>query len=118
VVGVDNFLYGWLGSFPDFHDVPAHDIRLRNEKFITLNPLVLTSESPALVSTAPFSPFAQDREGDVVRGRTKAGGTVLRMNPDGTDLEVFAWGLRNPFGLQWGPDGNLYAADNGFDNRG
>jgi glucose/arabinose dehydrogenase len=40
------------------------------------------------------------------------------MNPDGTGLEVYAWGLRNPFGVQWGPDGQLYATDNAYDERG
>lgn len=29
----------------------------------------------------------------------KASGTILRMNPDGSGLEVYAWGLRNPFGV-------------------
>jgi glucose/arabinose dehydrogenase len=40
------------------------------------------------------------------------------MNADGTQLEVYAWGLRNPFGVMWSPDGKLYAADLGFDERG
>jgi glucose/arabinose dehydrogenase len=31
---------------------------------------------------------------------------------------VYAWGIRNPFGLAWGPDGKLYATDNGYDERG
>jgi glucose/arabinose dehydrogenase len=53
-----------------------------------------------------------------VRGAIKASGTILRMNPDGSDLEVYAWGLRNPFGVMWGPDGKLYASDNGYDERG
>lgn len=53
-----------------------------------------------------------------VRGTIKANGTILRVNPDGSDLEVYAWGLRNPFGVMWGPDGKLYASDNGYDERG
>jgi glucose/arabinose dehydrogenase len=40
------------------------------------------------------------------------------MNPDGSNLEQYAWGLRNPFGLAWSPDGRLFAADNGYDERG
>jgi glucose/arabinose dehydrogenase len=28
---------------------------------------------------------------------------ILRMNPDGSDLEVFASGLRNPVGMDWEP---------------
>ncbi|HYE79497.1 MAG TPA: PQQ-dependent sugar dehydrogenase, partial [bacterium] len=31
---------------------------------------------------------------------------------------MFAWGLRNPYGLELGPDGSLYVTDHGFDARG
>jgi glucose/arabinose dehydrogenase/cytochrome c553 len=37
---------------------------------------------------------------------------VLRMNPDGSDLEVFATGLRNAFDLTFAPNGDLFTADN------
>lgn len=37
---------------------------------------------------------------------------ILRMNPDGSDLEVFASGLRNPYDLAFTPDGDLFTADN------
>lgn len=118
VVGIDNFVFGWLSLYPDVHDIPARDIRLRNEEFITLNPFVFASKDAPMVRTQPFAPFATEREGDTVRGRLKANGTILRMNADGSNLEVYAWGLRNPFGVMWSQDGNLYAADNGFDDRG
>jgi glucose/arabinose dehydrogenase len=47
-----------------------------------------------------------------------ANGAVLRMTAEGANLEAYAWGLRNPFGVMWGPDGRLYASDNGCDERG
>lgn len=53
-----------------------------------------------------------------VYGDPFAPARVLRMNADGSGLEVYAWGLRNPFGVLWGPDGQLYAADNAYDERG
>ena len=40
------------------------------------------------------------------------------MRPDGSDLELVAWGFRNPFGLTFAPDGWLYVTDNGYDDRG
>jgi glucose/arabinose dehydrogenase len=40
---------------------------------------------------------------------------ILRMNPDGSDLEVFASGFRNPYDLAFSPNGELYTADNNPD---
>lgn len=76
-------------------------------------------KQPQMVNSFAFQPFATTPPDDgIVRGTTKANGAILRMNPDGSDLEVFAWGLRNPFGLIWSVDGQLYASDNGYDERG
>src|SRR5262249_51571545 len=43
---------------------------------------------------------------------TEHGGTVLRVSKDGSKLEVFATGLRNPNGLGASPDGMITEADN------
>lgn len=40
---------------------------------------------------------------------------ILRFSPDGTEVEVYARGLRNPYDIAWGGDGILYATDNGRD---
>lgn len=221
VVGLDSFKMGWLAKYPDVHDVPAKDIRLRPQPFETPDPLALLADGHAghgqkrnghaghghdpkakghvtekaheghggkkgaedkkrdghdhgkepakgedaeqgkepakdhkhdghdkgkepqqgtgheghgaakgpahgeghaghrMVSSYAFQPFGKTPPDDgAVRGQVKASGIILRMNPDGSDLEVYAWGLRNPFGVMWGPDGKLYASDNGYDERG
>jgi len=120
VVGTDNFAFGWLGKYPAEHDVAPKDLRTSGQEFLTLDPMVLTSsKEPPLVRTVPFAAFGTGAlKGNIAKGDVKANGTILRMNPDGSGLEVYAWGLRNPFGVKWGPDGKLYAADNGFDDRG
>ncbi len=41
--------------------------------------------------------------------------TILQANPDGTELRVFASGLRNPYDLVFDPEGRLWATDNGSD---
>ena len=46
-------------------------------------------------------------------------GTVLRMRPDGTDIQVYARGVRNSVGLAWHPvTGELWFTDNGRDHLG
>lgn len=46
-------------------------------------------------------------------------GTIMRMNPDGSGLEVFATGLRNSVGFDWQPQtGILWFTDNGVDQLG
>ena len=120
VVGIDNFVFGWLHKYPSFHDVPAHDIRLRRRVFEVPDPLWAVARNQArFAATSAYHAFGTPAlEGTVVKGNVRSNGTILRMNADGSNLEVYAWGLRNPFGVMWGPDGNLYTADNGFDERG
>jgi glucose/arabinose dehydrogenase len=45
--------------------------------------------------------------------------TITRMNPDGSDLEIFAKGVRNTVGFAWHPDTKeLWFTDNGRDHLG
>lgn len=44
--------------------------------------------------------------------------SIWRFNPDGSNGQLFASGLRNSVGLAWSPRGDLYATDNGRDLLG
>ncbi|MEQ8472455.1 MAG: PQQ-dependent sugar dehydrogenase [Marinoscillum sp.] len=45
--------------------------------------------------------------------------SITRMNPDGSDREVFASGVRNTVGFTWHPEtGEMYFTDNGRDMMG
>ncbi len=48
--------------------------------------------------------------------RVKYEASILRMNPDGSDLETFATGFRNPYDLAFSPKGELFTADNSPDH--
>ena len=53
------------------------------------------------------------REGKVIDNPDS--GAVFRCNPDGTDMELFASGLRNPQSLAWNDMGDLFTGDNNAD---
>jgi len=120
VVGVDNYLLGWLAPYPDFSDRPGKDVTLRGQAFESADPLTALAKNKArMVKTSAYQAFGKTVAADTtVKGTAKATAAVLRMDADGKNLEVYAWGLRNPFGVMWGPDGKLYASDNGADERG
>ena len=118
VVGTDNARYGWLSRHPEFHDVPARDVTLAGENFETDD--VRTNDPRDRTATGAFVPFGTRTEpGQVVKGRTPCNGAVMRVAPDGDgDPAVVAWGMRNPYGLAFGPDGTLYVTENSYDVRG
>jgi glucose/arabinose dehydrogenase len=117
VVGEDNHAFGWLSRFPEVHDVPCRDITLAGENFVTADPL--SADRRARVTTGAFVPFrTPTTAGQVIPGRVPCSGAILRIATAGGAPELVAWGLRNPFGLAWSPDGRLYVTDNSYDNRG
>jgi glucose/arabinose dehydrogenase len=118
VVGEDNAVFGWLKKpeLRHLHDVPCEDIVLTRETFVSDNPL---EEGGQTVETSPYAPFGTALPaGSTVSGDPKCNGAVLRANLDRSNLQVMAWGLRNPYGLEIGPDGELYITMHGFDARG
>lgn len=64
--------------------------------------------------------------GDMPRAQDKddLGGKILRITPEGDpapdnpfgDSPVYAWGLRDPQGIAWDDDGQLYASEFGHNN--
>ena len=112
VVGPDNAKFGWLKRKPDFHDIPCRDLKLTGRTFETENPL-----AGGRAVTGAFAPFGRNA-GAVARGRVPCNGAIMKVPAGGGNVELVAWGLRNPFGLAFAPGGRLYATDNGYDDRG
>lgn len=56
---------------------------------------------------------------NVCKSDDKFIGTITTMNLDGSNQEVYAFGVRNSVGFDWNPlTGNLWFTDNGADNFG
>jgi len=116
VVGADNFGFEWLPHYPEVCDVPAEDITLVGRNYEYQNVLGDVRET---VKTGAYVPFGvETHPGQVIKGHVKCTGSVMRCNPDGSELEWVAWGLRNPYGLAFDADGRLFATEHGMDERG
>ena len=117
IVGPDNADFGWLPRTPDFHDVPCKDVELVGLNF--RSPDVRHPGSKTEVQTGAFMPFGTaSTAGQTVRGQTRCNGAIFRVSVKGGEPQLVAWGLRNPYGLAFDEQGQLYATENAFDVRG
>jgi glucose/arabinose dehydrogenase len=117
IIGLDAYELGWLRRLPHQHDLPGYDIVVAGTNIETPNPLADTPGASA--STGAFVPFGT-RTGPPqhIGARLPCTAAVMRCDPDGSHLELVAWGLRNAYGLGFLPDGRLLAVDQGADDRG
>jgi glucose/arabinose dehydrogenase len=117
IIGLDAYELGWLRRLPHAHDIPGLDIVLTGVNVETPNPL--SSEPGARAVTGAFVPFGTATEpGQRVPGQLPCTSAIMRCNPDGSELELVAWGIRNAFAIGFMPDGRLLAVDQGADDRG
>jgi glucose/arabinose dehydrogenase len=117
IIGLDAYELGWLRRLPHEHDVPGHDVILAGINVETANPLSGTPGASA--STGAFVPFGTRTEPEQhIRAGLPCTAAVMRCDPDGSHLELVAWGLRNAYALGFLPDGRLLAVDQGADDRG
>ena len=80
-----------------------------------LNTLILPNRLVVLVPEVRLG--TPTEPGQVIPGQVRCTGAILSCNRDGSDLQVVAWGLRNPYGLAFHPDGQLFATEHGMDER-
>jgi glucose/arabinose dehydrogenase len=117
IVGLDAYELGWLRRLPHAHDIPGLDIVLTGVTAETENPL--SQEPGARARTGAFAQFGSSNPpGHRIPATLPCTAAVMRCNPDGSDLELVAWGLRNAYALGFLPDGTLLAVDQGADDRG
>lgn len=119
VVGIDNWDAGWVRNNPDFCDVPAVDLRLRESRFDTPNPTGGLLGGNDIAVTAPFQPFGTGKRLRINKSPTdKPGAALYSIAPGGGDLRVEAHGIRYPRGLAFTEFGNLMVSNDGMEMRG
>ena len=117
VIGLDAYELGWLGRLPHNFDLPGYSITLKGQTFETINPLPGKNNGRAM--TGAFSEFSKSHKpGTKLEPELPCTASVMRCDPDGSNLELVAWGVRNAYGLGFLPDGRLIATDQGSDDRG
>lgn len=103
VAGEDN--YEWLRVMPTFYgvapfyDVPGKNITLSGQNFESSD--IFTPVDPSdTATTGAFVPFGNSTTtGQQIIGDERCTACIVSAKPDGTDLQVVAWGMRNPYGL-------------------
>lgn len=108
----------YVMSSPDVRPMPCQDIVLLGKNFKTAD--FRTTDTSDSVMTGAFMPFGTpSTPGQVVTGVAKCGGSILKFDPNNpADITTHAWGFRNLIGIAWSSDGQMYAAENGYDVRG
>ncbi len=108
----------WIMASPGTHPRPCQDIVLLGKNFKT--PDFRTEDPTDSVMTGAFVPFGTETSvGQVILGVSKCGGSILKFNPnDPSTIATHAWGFRNLIGITWNDEGQMFAAENGYDVRG
>lgn len=115
VVGLDN---EWVQYTPFFCDHPGDYLMLKGQNFATKN-LFTIETAQETVYTGAYSPYSEPNLPFEVRKSTiRASGSILRANLDGSELELFAWGFRNPSYMKFDETNRLFVSNNGYEVRG
>ena len=114
IVGLDN---RWVYDHPFMHDYPGSYVLVNGVNYETEN-IFIPAERTAL--TGAFQPFGVpiNRSVELVESTLLASGSILRANPDGSEMELVAWGLRNPVQLKYDSFNQLYITNQGYNIRG
>lgn len=117
IVGLDNYENGWLLENPYFHDIASNEMILKGSNFSTENPFTQDKNDVAL--TNGFMPFNTPAEiNDHVKGSVVSNASILRANKDGSYIELFATGIRNPKNMINIHDGSVLVTVQGMEDRG
>jgi glucose/arabinose dehydrogenase len=115
IIGLDAYDLGWLKLLPHEHDLPGLEVELRDVSVETRDPF----NEGRTVRTGAFTRWGTVQPaGTRVPAALPCTSAMMRCDPDGGNLELVAWGLRNAFGILFLRDGRLIVTDQGADDRG
>jgi len=105
-----------IAKHPNIRDVPGQDVKLSGHNVWGRDP---RAPFPILNRTGAFKTFGTPGEkGKIVKREKLCCSAVFRSQPDDSDIELLARGVRNPYGLAFSEEGELYASDNDFEETG
>lgn len=103
-------------KWPDARATSCKDIVLTGQNFEF--PDFTTKEPGDKVMTGAFVTYGTPtKPGQVIKGTNKCGGSILSFDPKNPEatLRPYAWGFRNVVGIAWNKEGEMFAAQNGYD---
>lgn len=113
IVGLDN---KWVFESPFLHDNAGSYVLLNPVNYRTKN---IRVPSNGHTDTGPFSAFGiAVQEHEVVKGMVFASGSVMRANMDGSNIEMLAWGFRNPMVVKFDRRKRLLISNQSYEVRG
>ncbi len=113
IVGPDNV---WVKSQPSIHDLACTDLKINQLNTQTDN--FLTKKQGDMAAVGSFMPFNTPDFSDTLTASLKCNGAIMSANPDGSGLQVYAYGFHNPKGISIDSKGKLYALDQAMEDRG
>lgn len=108
VVGPAGFTVD-IAKHPRAHDVPGVDITLTGNNDWSRHP---AAPYPFLMETGAYKSYGVTaQKGEVVKGERLCSTGIWRARADGSDVELLAWGVRNPWGMTFDEHGELFVGD-------
>jgi glucose/arabinose dehydrogenase len=96
---------------PNQSEVPCEDVTLTGVNFTHPNPFTPDPNDTATYDA--YVEFGKDvPPGTTIEGKTPCNGAFFSAMPDGSDLQLVAWGLRSDFGYRFAEDGRLISTQN------
>lgn len=103
VVGPDNL---WLEKYPFSYDITPKSITIKGKNFDK-------------GTTGAFIPYkTKNVSGQIITAHFPGNASVIKLNIETKNIELYAWGIRNIEGIDYNSEGKMLAAVGGIEDRG